>query len=58
MLKMIWNTALIVIGIASIAIGIAGVIIPFFPGMPFLLLAIASLQAGLPLVYRTQSVCE
>jgi len=33
MLKLIWNTALV-------AIGIAGVIIPFFPGTPFLLLAI------------------
>lgn len=46
MLKMIWNTALVVIGTLSIAIGIVGVIIPFFPGTPFLLLAVGCFATG------------
>lgn len=46
MLKLAWNATLVTVGLASIAIGIAGVIIPFFPGTPFLLLAIGCFATG------------
>ncbi len=44
-LKFAKNAALITIGTVSLVVGIAGVILPFFPGTPFLFLSAACFGA-------------
>jgi uncharacterized membrane protein YbaN (DUF454 family) len=46
-LKSIRNVALVALGTISFVVGVAGFLIPFFPGAPFLIMSAACFTAVL-----------